>query len=114
MVEICGIFLAVPNKHRYTRMKKEKHNPTRCSERELLRELASEIKALGMDIRTMKWQQSMTGFDFVIPMLFIALLGERFLSNTSPHWSKEAVEELLKQQKEKFSPASTPGAQQPE
>ena len=105
-------FLAVPNKHRYTRMKKEKHNPTRFSERELLRELASEIKALGMDIRTMTWQQSMTGLDFIIPMLFIALLVERF--QTPLHWSKEAVEELLKQQKEKFSPASTPGAQQPE
>lgn len=95
-------------------MKKEKHKPNRCSERELLRELAGEIKALEMDIRTMKWQQSMSGFDFIIPMLVIALLGERFHSNTSPHWSKEAMENFMSQQKEKSSPSTTPGAQQPE
>ena len=93
-------------------MKKEKHNPNRCSERELLRELAGEIKALEMDIRTMKWQQSMTGFDFIIPMLFIALLGERF--QTPLHWSKEAMENFMTQQKEKSSPSTTPGAQRPE
>lgn len=78
----------------------------------MLRELAGEIKALEMDIRTMKWQQSMTGFDFLIPMLFIALLGERF--QTPLHWSKEEMDAFLKKTQEKSSPAATPGAQQPE
>ena len=94
-------------------MKKRKHDTGRCSEKELLREVLSLVKTLDFVVRSMIWQQSLSSFDLVIPLLFIALLGERFQSFSSPHLSKDEMENFLKQQA-KSSPEATPGAQQPE
>lgn len=94
-------------------MKKRKHDTGRCSEKELLREVLSLVKTLDFEVRSMKWQQSLSSFDLVIPMLFIALLGERFQSFSAHQWNKEEMENFLKQQA-KSSPETTPGAQQPE
>jgi hypothetical protein len=96
-----------------TRMTTAKNDTGRCSERELLREVLSLVKTLDFEVRSMKWQHSLSCFDMFLPLLLIGLLGGPFNSNAA-NWRKEDMEEFMKKQKEKFSPASTPGAQQPE
>lgn len=94
-------------------MKKERKNNCRCSERELLREVLSLVKTLDFEVRSMKWQHSLSSMDMFLPLLLIGLLGGPFNASASS-WKKEDMEAFQKRQKEKFSPASTPGAQQPE
>jgi hypothetical protein len=107
--EICAIFSTgdTTRHQNIPTMKKERKNNCRCSDKEILQSLRN----IDFELRALRCQQSFSCMDYVLPLMLMAVLGFRLSSGP---WSKEDMEDFQKRQKEKFSTASTPGAQQPE
>lgn len=89
-------FYPVSEPSPYTRMKKEKRDTGRCSDKEVLQLLRN----IDFELRALRCQNSLNCMDYVLPLLLIGLLGGPFNSSAS-RWNKEEVEKFCREQKEK-------------